>query len=217
MKKIRDMRSLIIGHPTDTTIRETKQKCSNVINRWDMQLAKFQLIKRTSNKAGSQYENIEMFNLIQQHNSIINTYLKDLIRQIEDERMNEAKEYLKERLSQFFPDDIDYGCGVIFTAIHERRDFAREPFDLIEFKTCIIKLQESLKRKKMFSSDWTEDTNRIIYALDELIKYFSNPLNQGKNKDYAHIFAYFIQAEMNSLKETAYDIDEENEEMAESK
>ena len=206
--EIREIRNCSIGHPTKRG--NGKEHSFHFIVRISVDIFGFNLMSvYPDREKPTIFRYYHIPDLISKQMAVINTKLLIVIKKLKEQEMNHKNEFADQKMINCFPPTLSYHFEKIYemTSRAELFEFAKANFAVIE-KT-IVDFKEGLVKRGILSAS---DTAKYILALlryptDKLRKFFDNTGNL--NKEDISIYTFYIEKQVNELRDLAREIDEE--------
>jgi hypothetical protein len=209
LNDIRGIRSDSIGHPTKQ--REDKRLKSNFIVRMGLTEKGFNLMTVYSDGRPYTLRYIDIPSLITEQRFALQKILTKVVERLTEEEMAHREKFRNEKLEEAFPPTLGYYFEKIFEATRGGNAFLLGGPHLTFISECLDRLEQLLKDRGLLgvydSISYHMDLAR--YPLEELTKFFQEPATSRLNDKDAYIFASFLEAQINYLKEISAGIDNE--------
>ncbi len=216
LEDIREMRNDSIGHPTKRNRKKGQPISYNLISRITLSLDGFELISHYSDgKLVSKYVSIP--DLIADQRKYISDVLTMVMRKLEEEEAAHKEKFKMEKLVSIFPSNLDYLFSNLISGTinsqYEQILYGKEC--LQQIKQTLAAFQKALARRgiELETYDSINYVHGLLeYPLDELEKFFRSFFDGGQpniNEKTAFIFAFFVEKQVNELKDMARVIDDD--------
>jgi hypothetical protein len=222
LKEIRDIRNDSIGHPTkrggDRGRKKKDQPISyHFISRPTLSLKGFQLISYYSN-GKRKFRDVSIPDLISDQKQYVSEILLSVVGRLEQEEKAHKDRFRMEKLASIF---LTSSPGYAFEKLYkvlltgEIHHPIYGELNLQQIKKMLDTFKEGLARRGIELE--TYDSIKFMYEeleypLNELEKFFQNA-KEGKtlniNEETAYIFVFFVEKQIDELKEIAEEIDKD--------
>jgi len=215
LKEIREIRNASIGHPTKKAGLKGRPTSYHFISRPTLSLDGFELHSRYSDGT-TEFKSISIPELIAEQRRYVSHILGSVITELKRREAAHKEKFKMEKLASVFPPYLSYCIEKIFEGA-ERADRAAIGIGEVSLKSINRTLQafrEALQ-KRGIELETYESVNYIYtllqYPLAELEKFFQTTKageQPNINEKTAYIFAFFVRAQFDELKQMAQEIDD---------
>lgn len=207
LAEIREIRHDSIGHPTKRG--SGKGSKFNVISRPTMSRTGFQLMTTYADRGQPKFTDINIPKLIQTQRDKLSQLLSTLIQALREEEMKHRKEFQDEKLTDIFPQTLDYYCDKMYESIRGDmpKTFGLGMIDLIN--NHLTEFKSALDRRGLFQAlDSVKHLfDELSYPLEKVKRYFTGATDPTFNDKDALIFIFFIREHLKELRDIAKEID----------
>lgn len=211
IRSIRNVRNAAIGHPTEVGRKEPFSY--HFISRVTLTHHGFDL-RSSYSDGGEGWQTVSLHDLIGEQVHHLAGILDAVIDELTVEAADHRAKFKGEEMVNVFPPSLPYGFQNLLQATYQEPDRAR----VAMAKTAVGQITEVLhafseaaSRRNLAETlhlDWTHEE----HALTVLGAYFDHLLaGEEPNVDYrtAHIFVSFLESQIDRLRQTASEIDED--------
>lgn len=204
--EIRELRNDAIGHPT----KRGNNESFHYIARYSLENDFFKLASYYPKRDDSEYRDIDLSNLIKNHNKSISKILGELIKQMEKNKIEHKKKFKDQKLQDLVPENFNY----LFSKIYQGNT---NNYELTEMHFKIIKeAYQDIKKginERYSSYQALSGVELKIDKLDHIFERLKTIIDQKelyKNKD-AEIFLDALDDRFKEFEEMLKEIDQEFE------
>jgi hypothetical protein len=211
LKKIREIRNDIVGHPTKRDMRKGQPTSYHHLARITLTQSGFKVASYFADGSPTKFREIDTPNLVAEQRRFISTILAALIGNLETEEETHKAKFRMEKLVRMFPDGFTYSFEKLFEGVI-RDDYAELGVAHLEQIGEVIQdFRAAIGKRDMDFYESLQDEYVLIeHAVLQLRKYFRGKID-GKGleveKASARIFAAFLQNQVDDLKGYAKQID----------
>ncbi len=209
LEKVRKIRSRSVGHPTKG--KENKAAVSSFISRATLRKAGFQLITTYDDERRAEFVEVDILALINAQRAALAKTLTAALEKLRADEMAHRMQHRVEKLADIFHPSLGYLIGKIFEACRASVPGPGGEVHVKMVSKITAEFKSALEKRDILqTNELIKDDIRLVeYALDKLHQYFSGDSASSLNPDSAYIFAFFVEAQMSSLKKRAEEIDAE--------
>jgi hypothetical protein len=214
LEEIRDVRSDSIGHPTKRNRKKGQPTSYHFISRPTLGPDGFQLLSLDSN-GKLRSKDVSVPNLIKDQKTYLSNVLTAVIGELKHREKAHKEKFRMEKLASFFPDTLGYCFEKINLSTTTLKEPALGAWGVEQVKQVLKTFQEALAKRGIDLDTYDVVKNVYIlleYPLAELEAFFQNVENGRElniNERTAYIFAFFVEKQVNELKDLAREIDED--------
>jgi hypothetical protein len=210
--KIREIRNISTGYPTK---RDRARPISyHFISRATLGPDGFQLLS-TDASGRREFTYISLRELAEEQNSYIGEILGDVVAELEARTKLHREEFRHEKLADIFPNTLSYQFEKLFASARGEEPIQLGLWALSELQTMLHLFSERLKARgiALETYDSIKSTyERLKYPIGELQTFLeerTSPKRTTINEATAHIYSFFVEAQVRELMRIADEIDEE--------
>ena len=207
LKKIRKIRNSSIGHTVLNNEGGNKEKdkneFNNFISRMTIEKSGFDLLRYSKKIEDTVYENINVYELLQEQLHDLIELITRLITEIKSMENELKKKFESEKLVELLP--ISYWFEKIHSIYHpQNRVFSYTALSNIE--KSYIQLKDALGQRLLHSEYYFDEINDYIVAIDLMKKALD------ANDDRAsRIYSFYLSQKNEDFKSLMHEIDEKYE------
>jgi hypothetical protein len=213
LKEIREIRNASTGHPTKKERPKSQPTSYHFISRPTLTLNGFEL--HSSYGDGTiDFKSISIPELIAEQRRYVSHILGSVVTELKRREAAHKEKFKMEKLASLFPPSLRYALSKILESTG-RADLA--PVGEVSLKSINQTLQafrEALQ-KRGIELDTYDSINHIYaelqYPIAELERFFQSTKageQPNINEKTAYIFAFFVRAQFDELKQMAQEIDD---------
>jgi hypothetical protein len=204
LANIRMIRSDSIGHPMRGA--ENKVSKSSFIQQFGLDQRAFTLMTVYSDRSRDyRHQYINVVDLLTVQRQFIERQLGEIVEKLRSEEMAHREKYKDDRLEDSFPDTLGY----LVSKIMENSPLSA--ISVKEIKSMVTRFKEALiaRGDLVEGGGAAYEIELVEYPLTELECYIDPGCQSHLNSRDANIFASFVKAQVEQLREMARQIDED--------
>ncbi len=211
IRKVRDIRNRAIGHPTEAGRKEPFSY--HFISRVTLTHHGFDL-NSTYSDGHDEWQSVSLHDLIREQTDHLGQILDKTIEELTAEAAAHREKFKGEEMVNVFPASLPYGFQNLFQATRSEPDLARvwmAKAALQEINGVLRAFSEAGASRGLAEAlhlDWTYEE----HALSVLGAYFDHLLSRQEpavDHRTAYIFVAFLERQIDHLRQTAREIDED--------
>ena len=208
LEKIREIRNDAIGHPTNRGRKQGKRTFIQV-SRPTINKESFEYLRWYEDDREMENEHVSTLKIIKLQVKLINIQLESIIEHLTNQELEHRMKYRKTRLIDLFDDSFDYwitGLTREASGVNCRGDGV---YCVEKVISALSKYREALLEREEIRVESYEKNEHLDFALDMLKGHFSRTSPEQLDARLAYILAKFISWQIDFVKESAEQVDEE--------
>ncbi|HAO77838.1 MAG TPA: hypothetical protein DCQ92_02460 [Verrucomicrobia subdivision 3 bacterium] len=209
LKEIREVRNDSIGHPTKRDFPKNNGP-SNRMVRMSLSHDRFVLVKNYPDRR-TECLDVDIIDLIQKQRANLAATLTSMADKLKEDDMKHKRQFEHEKLQDLFPSTIDYDFEKIY-GVCDRNESPEIGATAIKITFAYLeKFKTALQTRGILKAYEfvVDDLDLIEYSLTGLRKFIEGSPDSTLDSKSANIFAFFAREHIDSLLETAKEIDKE--------
>jgi hypothetical protein len=211
LDEIREIRNDSIGHPTKRNHKgNQKNGSSNRIMRISLSSHGFDLLKNYPDRR-TEAINVNVTDYIHKQRATLTKKLAGIVTILKKTEMKHRRRFKHEKLQNIFPSIIDYDFEKIY-GVCDGNESAEMGATAIKITLAYLeKFKTALQTRGILKAydSVADDLDLIEYALTGLKKFIVGSADSTLDSKSANIFAFYAREHIDSLLETAKEIDKE--------
>jgi hypothetical protein len=214
LEYIRKIRNCSIGHPTKKDKPKSEPISYHSISRSTLCLKGFELHSYDAD-GKSEFKDIPIVNLIAAQKKYISEILISIVRKLEQEEAAHKEKFRAEKLASIFPNSLDYYFQKLLESTEMKGQNELGLINLQQIKKSLQDFREVLGKRGIEIQTYAPIQyvyQQIEYPLGELERFFQRSKNEEDaniDEKAAYIFAFFLEKQVDDLRQMAREIDED--------
>lgn len=209
LEQIREIRNDSVGHPTKRG--KGQGSAFNFISRVSLNKSGFDLMTTYADGQAPLFRYINIPSLIESQQRLLNQALAKVLEKLKREEAEHKAMFKSDRLQESFPAVLHYYFEKLFEAIHGGMPAELGALHIRLISEAIQTFKTKLEKRGILKAydSVTYLLDLLEYPIIKLSSYFAEPESSTLDNKSAYIFAFFVQKQIDELKEIAEEIDAE--------
>ena len=186
-----------------------KGKRFNFISRMSISKSGFQLMAIEPNHGLPVFRPVSLKSLLDTQHIQLEKALRALHQELQKEEMEHKEQFKNEKLEKLFVPGLPYYFEKVYESIRSKQSWEYGAMHVSLIRKNVEQFLTALANRQIALEDSKYLRDKIVYASDQLIEYFTCRGEGRLNTKDAEIFTSFLQSEISKLKEWAREIDAE--------